>query len=279
MLIRTLLLVLIQTTSCFGLSVVYTSDNHGMFYSFLNVLSGIVSYETGKIKGFMVDTGTTPPYYDYRYGPNWWTYYCEPVQLGDLNPRETVFWKYVRGSGCYLPGYIENKMTRSEVNRVINDYIHFKPFIWDEVNQYVETHLSGYYVIGIHYRGTDKFVESPRVPYEDVVKEVLEQISSIGNTPVKIFVATDEQPFLEYMNRVFPGYVCSLEDIYRSYSTFPIHYYNNDPYESGHAAVLDALLLSKADLLIRTSSYLSLWSTFMNPGIPVIELSKRYEQN
>ena len=41
-------------------------------------------------------------------------------------------------------------------------------------------------------------------------------------------------------------------------------------------ALIDCILLSKTDLLIRTSSNFSLASTFFNPKLPVIELSKRH---
>lgn len=79
------------------------------------------------------------------------------------------------------------------------------------------------------------------------------------------------------MKSIFPLQVCNLENIYRSSnSLLPIHKSNVNPYESGKAAILDMILLSKTNLLLRTSSNLSLWSTYMSPDLPVIELNKRH---
>lgn len=278
MLFRILIISLMATVPCSAVSVIYTSDNYGMFFSFINVVAGLVSYESGTIKGFRVDTETTPPYYDESHGPNWWSYYCEPVELGILDPRSTVKRPLMIGGGCIPPGYVMNQMSRVEVNRVINDYIIFKSFIWEEVNQFCEDHFKENFIIGIHYRGTDKPAEAPRVSYQKVSEAVVKQIATIGDRPIKIFIATDEEAFLAYMRLIFPGYVCCLQNVYRSSSDLPIHYYNVDAYESGKGAVLDAILLSKTDVLIKTASNLSLWSTYMNPEMPVVEISQNYNQ-
>lgn len=86
-------------------------------------------------------------------------------------------------------------MTRQEVNRIINEYIIFKPFIWNEVDQFVKDFFEGNFVIGVHYRGTDKKSEAPRVPYEVVAQCVLEQMGTLKNSNVIIYVATDEVKF------------------------------------------------------------------------------------
>lgn len=59
--IRFLLVFLLQSIPVFSYSIVYTSDNVGMFYTFINVVAGIASVESGAIAGFTIDTGVSPP--------------------------------------------------------------------------------------------------------------------------------------------------------------------------------------------------------------------------
>ena len=61
-------------------------------------------------------------------------------------------------------------------------------------------------MIGLHYRGTDKASEAPKVPYEQVQMEVRQITDTLPEDfPYKIFVATDEQAFLDFMIQHFPG--------------------------------------------------------------------------
>lgn len=96
----------------------------------------------------------------------------------------------------------------------------------------------------------------------------------------KLFVATDEQLFLTYIENAFPNLVIS-HNASRSADGTPLHLGRSDinPYQQGEDAIIDCLLLSKGDILIRTSSNLSAWSSYFNPYIPVIDLSKAYWQH
>ncbi len=64
-------------------------------------------------------------------------------------------------------------------------------------------------------------------------------------------------------------------EAHRSSGTAGVHLSNRNQYKIGEESILDALLLSKCDLLVRTSSNLSLWSTYFNPDLPVILLNER----
>lgn len=54
-----------------------------------------------------------------------------------------------------------------------------------------------------------------------------------------------------------------------------IHYRGTDKAGSGIGALKDCLLLGKSDLMIRTSSNLSFFAKYLNPKMPVIEVSQR----
>ena len=50
-----------------------------------------------------------------------------------------------------------------------------------------------------------------------------------------------------------------------------------DNYIKGKEALINCLLLSRCNVLIRTASFLSAWSSFFNPKFPVIMLNTPYE--
>ena len=133
------------------------------------------------------------------------------------------------------------------------------------------------YVIGVHYRGTDKFMamngtedlkHSKHKNYQEVINEIKKEYS---DTSV-LFVASDEQPFVDTCKKQFEN-VCSYTTSRSNISTSgiqldtkkcvnytehsdckklkeierqSIHRGNNsiDPYKKGEDSVIDIWLLS-----------------------------------
>lgn len=248
--------------------IVMHSRDAGMFSVWMDVLSMVDCYEKGLYSGIQVSFGKEGLYYDENHGENWWEYYCEPIKLGyglDI---------HVMGDPPNSPGWIEEKLTRHEVRDYIEKYIHVKSFIMDRVAQFQIENFVGNFVISIHYRGTDKFIHEAReVPYENVAKQVDKVIKESGGQKYRIFIATDEQNFLDYMIQKYGDIVC-FNDAMRSSNGEPLHVNNSDPYQQGLETVMDAILLSRGHYLIRTTSNLSRWSTFFNPDLPVFELNQ-----
>ncbi len=80
------------------------------------------------------------------------------------------------------------------------------------------------------------------------------------------------------MQQEFPSRIVS-RDVHRTTGAEGVHFSEQiGGYQLGEEALIDSLLLSKCNLLIRTSSNLSLWSTYFQPDIPVILLSERYQK-
>lgn len=247
-------------------------SNEGMFASLEDVMSLMNDYENKKVTCAIVDFRNTGLYYDKNKGLNWWQYYFEPIEIGDIDSNKTFEF---RDNGRYY----ERNFSREKFYTFIKKYIHIKPELQGKIDQFFQEKLAGSYVIGVHYRGTDKSIEAPRVKYETVKKAIDEQILGLKEkhgSNYKIFVATDEDGFLAYMENVF-GNKIYAQTIERSTDGNPVHSNpKNTPYESGEGALLDCILLSKSNILIRTSSNLSRWSTYFNPSIPVIELNVRW---
>ena len=164
-------------------------------------------------------------------------------------------------------------MSRERGNELIQKYIVLKPHIKKKIDDFYEAYFRDTYIIGIHYRGTDKCLEADIVPYKNVY-ERLQPIVKEHNNNYTIFVATDDSYFLAYMHAHFPGHVVA-HDAIRSDEGAGVHFVEkNFNYKKGEDAIIDCVLLSKCDLLLKMSSNLSICAIKFNPNIPVIELNK-----
>lgn len=248
----------------------------GMFSAFDDVLAVLRCYDLGECTGLKIDFEETGSYYEPTKGPNWWGYYCLPIELKRTSGD---YWTLLSGKEQVLtsPGFFENTITRQEAHQLVQKYIRFHESLENRTRQFAKKNFKNCFVVGVHYRGTDKITEAPRVSYEAVREAVVGVVLTRRLHHFKIFVAKDEQPFLDYMRAFFGEMVCYQEGVARSFDSQPMHQTPlTAPYKAGESAVLDCLLLAKCDLLMRTSSNLSRWSTYLNLTLPVIELSQRY---
>lgn len=245
----------------------------GMFAAANQVLGQLYMFETGqlpKVSGLTVDFDKYGLYYDPSRGLNWWTYYFEPVYAGEKRDSPLA---YPTQEQYYKAWQQRRLIPRDIASQLINKYIHIKPEIQEKIDAFIYRFFLDYYTIGIHYRGTDKVKEAPRIAYEKVFKEVERHIPL--EKPCLLFIATDEIEFLEHAKSRYSN-VVALDAIRSHSGSAGVHFANKNNYSVGEEALIDACLLSRCDLLIRTSSNLSLWSTYFNPELPVILLNNRY---
>jgi hypothetical protein len=260
----------------------------GMFAIFSTLAGFLFLYDRGCYAGVSIDCTATGAYYEPAYGPDWWEYYCEPLALGKRQGAqvkrswggEAIDMDLLLHSGVYSENYVypyalpEFYLSRKSVFELIQKYIKIKPHLLQKIDSFVEREFTAPLMFGVHYRGTDKSIEAARVSYQQVLDTVYREIQRYSSQDYKMFVATDEHAFLEYMQQQFPHRIC-YQQAMRSVDNKPLHLSENHPYRQGEEALIDCLLLSRCDCLIRTSSNLSLWSSFFNPNMPVIPLSHR----
>ena len=246
----------------------------GMFSVFNTVAGFLDIYEKGDYAGLSVNFGNVGWYYDPAHGPNWWEYYCEPILLGDLKNGHKI---YYSGAECGdMANHTESNLSRERVHELISKYIKVKKFIIDQVDAFASKNFQDLFIIGVHYRGIDKIYEAPRISYGEAIKVIQSYIDALPDKNYRIFVATDEQAFLDFALQKFPDQVVSTTAFRSNQGGEPVHRLFCSPFKKGKQALVDVLLLSKSHLLIRCSSNLSLWATYFNPKVPVIELNKRY---
>ncbi|MEI6720237.1 MAG: nodulation protein NodZ [Betaproteobacteria bacterium] len=245
----------------------------GLFSAFATVL-GLLEYHerwAHCYSGVVVDFGTSGLYYERSAEPNWWAYYFEPI--GSLPGRDADRAIVTGEQHFYFATRVERRMSRRRAFDLIRRHVRPLPFLREQMESVVREQFEGGFVVGVHYRGTDKFWDAPRVPFTSVGDAVSKAMLSAGSMPCKVYVATDEQGFLDYMRERFPGRVVCLE-MHRSVDGTPIDVIQGDNWSKGRDAVLDCLLLSRCDVLVRTASNLGLCAGFFNPTMPVILLNR-----
>ena len=160
-------------------------------------------------------------------------------------------------------------------------YLPVRPEITEKVESFVAANMAGRNVLGIHFRGTDKTLEAPRVDRE-VIKQTVRRFLEKNIYIDCLFVASDEASFILYIRDAFPALpVVSHDDMFRSTTTQ--NFYQQDlgegNYRKGEEALINCLLLSRCSGLIRTTSFLSAWASIFNPALPIVLLNAPYAKS
>lgn len=252
-----------------------SSMDAGMFAAFSTVLGGLHAFDKGKYAGFNVNF-CNGRYSDPSMGCNWWEYYFDPINIGEKDEKH--IFTFSESLNLVHSSYL---ITRNRAFELINKYIYVKAHIQKKVNAFWESNFKDHFVIGIHHRGTDKETEYELVPYEITYKAIqglIEDLTDAQRNNLKLYIATDDQQFICYIIDKFPLLII-YNNFVRSSDKIPLHDYNlngyNRNYQKGEEALIDCLLLSKCDLLIRPSSNLSIVAGHFNPNMRIVVLPLR----
>jgi hypothetical protein len=240
----------------------------GMFCRFKMVLGALDLCETGQFAGLKV--AFKGLYYDPAVGSNWWEYFFYPIPI---QPAKKLKMRVLslREAGNFAH-YVQC-LSRQRGHALIQKYIRIKQPILDEIEHFTKKHFADSYIIGIHYRGTDKLIgEAKRVPYEKMkiaIREAINAILKEKKQKYRLFIATDEKPFLNYIRKNF---FCPIiyTNAYRSLDDQPVHKIEQSGYQKGKEALIDCLLLARCSFLIRTESNLSHTTEYFNPNLPTL---------
>ena len=221
-----------------------------------------------------------------KMGKDYFAYFFENLTLSEedmlkIKNKKICISKISHISQLGLPENYDFKLTIGNAAELIKKYIQIKKEITDEVDSFCSTYF-GNKVLGLHYRGTDKEGEAPRVDWEKVNRNVQYYLKKFHTTDC-VFISSDEIDFINYIekhiNNHFPKVsVVYRNDRYRSHNRRRLHgCFWGDNYHKGRDALVNCLLLSRCDVLMKTASILSGWSKLFNPELPIIMLNEPKE--
>lgn len=228
---------------------------------------------------------TSPQYVNPEYGPDWFEYFFVNRQLSAedsarINTGEVPICRIEGIRHLGLPVNYDLQLSLNTAGDLVRKYIGIRSEMLEKVNQFVDGHFTGKCVLGIHYRGTDKTpAEAPPVSYSEIRESIREFLEAHREFDC-LFVASDEMRFVEFVQQAFGDAlpVFAHDDRERSRGDVAIHRSKQgDAYRKAEEAVLNCLLLSKCNTLIKTASMLSAWSKLFNPDLPVILLNPPFD--
>jgi Nodulation protein Z (NodZ). len=259
--------LLFLSSSLFGKNYYHLKslDQDGFFVTCLKLLGSLRLYEERPeaVAGLTIDFGKEGRYYDPLYGANWWEYYFYPLSLGSAIGATCIKTDEIQSG---VPGFIVKHTSRTECLALLDTYFKIRPEIVSAVASFKASFFKGF-TIGVHYRGTDKHTLKGK--YREVANAIERLVKKKQLHTFTLFVATDDAAFLTFIAKRFPREITYVKEALRSTDSSPIHFSGIEPYKRGREALIDCLLLSQCDFLIRTDSNLSLFATYFNPELPV----------
>jgi len=273
-------------------SPVYIFPYHeaGIFSNFLTVLAKLkrceekdaipVVFWGQKCRGSAKDN----PYFEKKYGENVWDYYFEPVSDYKYCDILTGSYKddaeYMDSPTCFV--YRKGGGLRAAARSYIDKYIKIKDAVQKKTQAYYKANMSGRHVLGVHMRGTDRHMDAHVDCCSPPARLYVRQIDKYLKIRPEafIFVATDSEVLLDEIRQRYPQKVIFYDAMRSKNNVEAVHWtLEGSPYKKGEDALVDCLLLSKCDFLIRSISNLSVTSLYFNPHLRQLNIAQLYYNN
>ena len=166
---------------------------------------------------------------------------------------------------------------RSDYGYKILSQLSIKRELRECADKWFDSHIKRSWT-AVHFRGTD--VKDIQIEYKSRYRLKMDDyvmyLQGILDNQCDIFVCSDQAQFIDKMHVAFPGRVYA-RDIQRSYTNRTLHI---DPKYTGihqkKDAIIDILILAKADLVYTTGSGFVDTARLLNPSIKIVSLDERW---
>jgi hypothetical protein len=262
-------------------------SNHGVFAVNLNsdwLGLGARIVKTLEILLYCEENNLTPLIqYNYQQKNKANTdYFGELFYYKHANKKEFQKAKYTDTRYIYELGWKADyniKLKLSFAKTLFDKYLGINQDILTEVDQFCKNNFHNKRVLGVHYRGTDKAGEAPPVAKETLLHEIREVLAERKELQI-LFLSSDDEQIIHYVKEsglIVP--VVSREDAMRSNDGDQFHRKKEvSKLVVNRDAIINMLLLSRCNYLLKTASILSECSVIFNPSIEVKLLNKPHSE-
>ncbi len=245
-------------------------------------------------------------------GKNIWDYFFEPVseysaekmfrkfprnkygQIKSNDDKYQVVFRYrdqgeswepkgIWDAEKYPPDVCLNNPSREGrifVHNIIKKHIRIRGFIQKRVDEFYNKEMKKHHVLGVHIRGCNDL--QPAQGHKIMTRYIKATSRYIDNrSDVKIFVATDYAKSLTRMKKEFGDHIISDENVKRSQDGNPLQYGSRPKKlhrpggpQVGEDVIVECLLLSKCNYMIRGFSNVPSCATYFNPDLPSLYICK-----
>lgn len=213
---------------------------------------------------------------DTEYLTNPWNNYFiqEIPKINEIYQLELVSSKH---DMAINPCCDSKETTHLNWKKTLDDHFLVKPHILEKVNTFVKNEFYGR-VAGIHIRSTDTFffdMHRPNLPLNLYIDLIEEKLGGYD----RILIATDSQDIINIIKNRFGSriiyyncYRSSIEDYHFSRGELSI----TDPYFWGEDPLVESILLSKVELLIRGYSNVAVLPVLLNPFMKIHNVDLKF---
>lgn len=260
--------------------IIRNVDIHAGFCAIVTyVLNGIrKAEESNAIPVIHIDKSNTFDFYDPKYGENIWEYFFEPVtpytysqvqayvSSGLISPHqiytpstEEVMKAHHREEGrlatfwAWDPPLDKTKWMEQKRllgRQYVKKYVYPKANIGEKVNNFTQENFEKYHIIGVHIRGTDFGYAQPIKP-ETYFQEIDQIVLSQNLKAYKIFLATDQKQFVTIFKAKYGSRIITYDAFRSEDHIAPYRYKTTSPYKMGEDVLIDVLLLSRSNYLLK----------------------------
>lgn len=241
-------------------------------------------------------------YFSRERGVNMWEYYFYPVSEARSTPstfqlpaKELFRLHHLSPSSIqtYPHGIYRNLKTprwrydeawhwrmRLTASRIISKYVRLKPGPLRTARTFYEEHVlsrgNTQSILGVHLRGTDKVRNIggrilPPAEYYPLIDLYLARRPS-----TTILIATDSPKFLTEMEGRYRGRIVAYSALRSDINAFADRSMT-DNFKKGEDALVDSLLLSCSNFLLKPASALSEFSVYFNTALHNHSIELQYE--
>ena len=166
----------------------------------------------------------------------------------------------------------------SEYGHKMLSKLSIKESLKKSANEWFDKHIKGDWV-AVHYRGTDIAAEKDsryKYRYRIEPDSYITYLKSVLGEQSSIFACSDQAQFIDKMNKAFPGKVYARA-IKRSYDDRPLHVWGAavSNLQQEIDALIDILILAKAELIYTTGSGFVDVVRYFNPQTKIVSLDGR----
>jgi hypothetical protein len=237
--------------------------NRGLFSFILQHISNCRElYGIDFISNF--DLRNKTAYFDDKMSnENTWEYFFDVDT--DLSISENTIYEYWIGKfNFYGYEFDYNDIEERIIGKnIIDKHIRFNSDILKSVNYFFEKNMKNNRILGVHKRGTDISEHYPKIDIDRYIYE----IDSIISEYDYILLCTDEELVVDIFKSKYNNIITFESKTLSNNSDIPSFKYRKDGYLMGFEVIVESLLLSKVDFLLKTNSNVSNFSLLYNPSL------------
>jgi hypothetical protein len=159
---------------------------------------------------------------------------------------------------------------RAKARATIKQYIRPNQPLQQRIDTFIEQHFSAEFTLGLHVRGTD-LNYAPVVAPAEYFSHVDQWLKE--KPTLKIFLATDQIQYLDVFRERYGDIVIYTNCFRSDNDVAPFNRDEITPFEKGEEVMLDILLLSRCDFLIKSSSNVSEMAMYFGENLQCLDLA------